>query len=99
MVAIVTGASRGIGKACAIRLAKDGYTVIINYSHNDAKAIETLDEIKANGGDGMIYKADMSNPEEVNKMVREVSKTYGSIDVLVNNAGIVRDQLLLTLTK
>ena len=99
MVAIVTGASRGIGKACAIRLAKDGYTVVINYSHNDAKAIETLDEIKANGGDGMIYKADMSNPEEVNKMVREVSKTYGSIDVLVNNAGIVRDQLLLTLTK
>ena len=66
MVAIVTGASRGIGKACAIRLAKDGYTVVINYSHNDAKAQEALDEIKANGGDGMIYKADMSNPEEVN---------------------------------
>lgn len=90
MVAIVTGASRGIGKACAIRLAKDGYTVVINYSHNDAKALETLEEIKANGGDGMIYKADMSNSEEVNKMVREVSKTYGSIDVLVNNAEIGR---------
>ncbi|MCR5113079.1 MAG: 3-oxoacyl-ACP reductase FabG [Acholeplasmatales bacterium] len=99
MLAIVTGASRGIGKACAIRLAKDGYTVVINYSHNDAKAQETLDEIKAFGGDGMIYKADVSNQEEVNKMVREVAKTYGGIDVLVNNAGIVRDQLLLTLTK
>ena len=56
MVAIVTGASRGIGKACAIRLAKDGYTVVINYSHNEAKAQETLDEIKAFGGNGIIYQ-------------------------------------------
>lgn len=99
MVAIVTGASRGIGKACAIKLAKDGYTVVINYSSNEAKAQETLDEIKAFGGDGMIYKADVSKQEECNAMVREVSKTYGAIDVLVNNAGIVRDELLLTLTK
>lgn len=99
MVAIVTGASRGIGKACAIRLAKDGYTVVVNFSHNEAKALETLNEIKALGGNGMIYKADVSNRDEVNKMVRDVAKEYGSIDVLVNNAGVVRDQFLLMMTK
>ncbi len=99
MVAIVTGASRGIGRACALKLASDGYKVVINYSHNEAKAQEVLDTIKANGGDGMIYKADVSNQEEVNQMVRAVYKEYGSIDVLVNNAGVVRDQFLLMLTK
>ena len=99
MVAIVTGASRGIGKACAVRLAKDGYTVVINYSSNEAKALETLNEIKAFGGDGMIYKANVANRDEVNKMVRDVAKEYGSIDVLVNNAGIVRDQFLLMMTE
>ena len=99
MVAIVTGASRGIGKACAVRLAKDGYTVVINYSSNEAKALETLNEIKAFGGDGMIYKANVANRDEVNKMVRDVAKEYGSIDVLVNNAGVVRDQFLLMMTE
>ena len=99
MVAIVTGASRGIGKACAIRLAKDGYTVVINYSHNEAKAQETLDEIKAFGGNGIIYKANVANRDEVNKMVRDVAKELGSIDVLVNNAGVVRDQFLLMMTE
>lgn len=96
-VAIVTGASKGIGKACAIRLAADGYTVVINYSRSDEEAQKTLDEIRANGGDGMIYKADVSNLTEVKKMIREVDKTYGQIDVLVNNAGIVRDEYLLML--
>ena len=60
-VAIVTGASRGIGRACAIKLAQVGYTVVINYASNDAKAQEVLDLIKANGGDGMLYKANVSN--------------------------------------
>ena len=99
MVAIVTGASRGIGKACAIRLAKDGYTVVINYSSNEAKALETLNEIKAFGGNGIIYKANVANRDEVNKMVRDVAKELGSIDVLVNNAGVVRDQFLLMMTE
>lgn len=98
-VAIVTGASRGIGRSCAIRLAQDGYTVVVNYSHSDQKAIETLDEIKALGGDGMICKADVSNLDDVKRMVKEVYKAYGTIDVLVNNAGIVRDELLLMLNK
>lgn len=99
MVAIVTGSSKGIGKACAIRLAKDGYTVIVNYSSSDAAAQAVVDQIKADGGDAVAYKADVSDPEQVKKMIREVGKTYGSIDVLVNNAGIVRDEFLLSLQK
>lgn len=94
-VAIVTGASKGIGKACAIRLAKDGFTVVVNYSHSESHAIATLEEIKNNGGDGMIYKADVSNFDEVKNMIKDVFKAYGTIDVLVNNAGIVRDEFLL----
>ncbi len=96
-VAIITGASRGIGRACAIKLASVGYTVVINYSSNEAKAKEVLDIVKANGGDGMIYKADVSNHEEVKQMVAEVFNTYKQIDLLVNNAGIVRDEPLIGL--
>ena len=94
-VALVTGASKGIGKACALRLARDGYTVVVNYSSSDEAANATLDQIKAEGGDGMIYKADVSKLDEVKMMVREVFKAYGRIDVLVNNAGIVRDEYLM----
>lgn len=96
-VALVTGASRGIGKACAIRLAKDGFIVVVNYSSNEARANETLNEIKSFGGEGMIYKADVSKLTEVRNMVRDVYKEYGQIDVLVNNAGIVRDEYLITM--
>ena len=94
-VALITGASRGIGRACAVRLAADGYTVVINYSHSEAEAIAVLEEIRAAGGDGMICKADVSNPEEVREMVTLVDKTYGQIDLLVNNAGVVKDEYLL----
>lgn len=97
-VAIVTGASRGIGRACAITLGSNGYTVVINYSSSEAKAQEVLDIIKANGGDGMIYKADVSKLDEVKSMVKEVYNTYKQIDVLVNNAGIARDEFLLTMS-
>ena len=94
-VALITGASKGIGKACAIRLAKDGYTVGINYSSSDDAARQTLEQIEADGGQGMTYKADVSKLAEVKQMVRDVFKAYGRIDVLVNNAGIVRDEYLL----
>ncbi len=97
-VAIVTGASRGIGRACAIRLAQDGFTVVINYAHSDAEAQKVLDTVRENGGDGMLCRADVSNVEEVRAMMRDVSKAYGQIDVLVKNAGIVRDEYLLMLT-
>ena len=94
-VALITGASRGIGRACAVRLAADGYTVVINYSHSEAEALAALEEIRAAGGDGMICKADVSNPEEVREMVTLVDKMYGQIDLLVNNAGVVKDEYLL----
>ena len=94
-VAIVTGSSKGIGKGVAIRLAKDGYMVVVNYSHGEEAALNTVETIKNNGGEAIAYKADVSKLDEVKKMVNEVFKTYGQIDVLVNNAGIVRDEYLL----
>lgn len=97
-VAVVTGASRGIGKACAIKLGSEGYTVVVNYNSNEAKAQEVLDTIIANGGSGMIYKADVANLNEVKAMMRDVNKEYGQIDVLVNNAGITKDNLMLRMT-
>ena len=98
-VAIVTGASRGIGRACALRLAADGMTVVVNYSHSEAAATEVVDKIRAAGGDALAVRADVSNPAEVKEMFKTVWKTYGQIDVLVNNAGIVRDEYLLMLTE
>lgn len=98
-VAIVTGASRGIGRACALRLAADGMTVVVNYSHSEAAAAEVVEKITAAGGDALAVRADVSNPAEVKEMFKTVWKTYGQIDVLVNNAGIVRDEYLLMLTE
>lgn len=96
-VALVTGASKGIGRACAIRLAKDGYAVVINYSRSDEQAEEVKRIITENGGVASVYKADVSDLEQVKKMVRDVAKEYGGIDVLVNNAGVVKDEYLLML--
>ena len=96
-VALVTGASRGIGRACALRLAKDGFTVVVNYAHSAKEAEAVLATIRENGGDGMIYQADVSRLDDVKRMMRDVAKAYGQIDVLVNNAGIVRDEYVLML--
>ncbi len=98
-IAVVTGASKGIGRACALRLAKDGMTVVVNYSHSDEEAAKAVEEIKAVGGDAVAYKADVSDLNQVKEMFKFVSDTYGRVDVLVNNAGIVRDEYLLMLTQ
>ena len=98
-IAVVTGASKGIGRACALRLAKDGMTVVVNYSNSDAEAAKTVEEIKAAGGDAVAYKADVSDLNQVKDMFKFVSDTYGRVDILVNNAGIVRDEYLLMLTQ
>jgi 3-oxoacyl-[acyl-carrier protein] reductase len=88
-VAIVTGASRGIGAAIAERLAADGHTVVINYSGNDAPAEELARKIEQKGGTALTAKADVSDAEAVRRMFDAAEAAFGRVDVLVNNAGIM----------
>lgn len=96
-VAIVTGASRGIGKACALRLAKEGMDVVVNYNSNEAAALEVVEAIKSMGQNAIAIKANVADQKEVSAMFREAFKTFGHIDVLVNNAGVLDDAYLLML--
>jgi NAD(P)-dependent dehydrogenase (short-subunit alcohol dehydrogenase family) len=96
--ALVTGASRGIGRAIAIELAREGAKVAINYSSSDAKAKEVAGEITNLGGTAIFYKADIGSSKEVRAMVEQVAKEFGRLDILVNNAGITRDSLLSKMT-
>lgn len=96
-VAVVTGASKGIGRACALRLAKDGMTVVVNYSRSDSEADEVVEMIKADGGEAIKIKADVSDINQVKAMFKQISDLYKRVDVLVNNAGIVKDEYLLML--
>jgi 3-oxoacyl-[acyl-carrier protein] reductase len=94
-VALVTGASRGLGRAIAIKLATCGTKVAINYVANDEEANKVAQKIESSGGETMLYKADVSDADAVRQMTRQIVKQWGKIDILVNNAGIVRDALLL----
>ncbi|KJD52042.1 3-oxoacyl-ACP reductase, partial [Bacillus amyloliquefaciens] len=93
--AVVTGASRGIGRAIALDLAKNGANVVVNYAGNEAKANEVVDEIKALGRDAFAFKADVSNVDEVQAMMKEAVGRFGTLDILVNNAGITKDNLFM----
>ncbi len=97
-LALVTGGSRGIGRACAIELAKAGYDIVINYAGNTEAALKTVEEIKTFNVKAEAYKFDVSNPDEVNKNIGAIIEKYGRIDVLVNNAGITRDDLFIRMT-
>jgi 3-oxoacyl-[acyl-carrier protein] reductase len=94
-VALVTGGSRGIGKACALELAASGCDVVINYAGNVDAANQTVEELKALGANAEAVKFDVSNQAEVDEAIAGIIEKYGRIDVLVNNAGITRDDLFI----
>jgi len=93
--ALVTGASRGIGREIALELARQGANVAVNFAGSEAKAGEVVDEIKALGRDAFAIKCDVSSAEEVTEMVKGTIERFGKLDILVNNAGITRDNLLM----
>jgi 3-oxoacyl-[acyl-carrier protein] reductase len=87
--AIVTGASRGIGRAVAKRLALDGFAVVVNYVGNSEKAEETVNEIKTGGGQALAIKGDVANEADVANLFEKALQSFGRIDVVVNSAGIM----------
>lgn len=97
-IALITGASSGIGRAIALKYAKEGATVVVNYSGNNQGATEVVDEIIQNGGSAEAIKCDVSSYEDAQSMVGYIIEKYKRIDILVNNAGITRDTLLMKMT-
>ncbi|HHA6147253.1 TPA: 3-oxoacyl-[acyl-carrier-protein] reductase [Staphylococcus aureus] len=93
--ALVTGASRGIGRSIALQLSEEGYNVAVNYAGSKEKAEAVVEEIKAKGVDSFAIQANVADADEVKAMIKEVVSQFGSLDVLVNNAGITRDNLLM----
>jgi len=94
-IALVTGASRGIGRAIAYELARSGLDVVVNYRGSKDKAKEVAEKIQELGARAYLSKFDVSNPEEVKNAIKDIQENFGDILVLVNNAGITRDALLL----
>jgi len=96
--ALITGGSRGIGKACAIELAKAGCNIAITYAGNDAKANETLAELEKFGIKAKAYKFDVKDKDAVTENIANIHKEFETIDILVNNAGITRDNLIIRMS-
>ena len=96
--ALVTGASRGIGREIALELVREGAKVALNYQSSDARAQAVADEIAKLGGTCLIAKADVAHPQEARAMVKRVADHFGRLDILVNNAGITRDKSLRKMT-
>ncbi len=93
--AIVTGAAKGIGKAIALKLASLGANIVLNYRSSEEKAIETENEIKAFGVEVLRVKGDISNISDVENLIKSAKEKFGKIDIMVNNAGITKDTLIL----
>lgn len=94
-VALVTGASRGIGREIAMMLAKEGASVIINYNGSRERAEEVKNSIESEGGKAFLYPCDVSDFQSCEAMAKDIVKTHGRLDILVNNAGITRDNLIM----
>ncbi|CAM3395990.1 3-oxoacyl-[acyl-carrier-protein] reductase [Brevibacillus invocatus] len=92
---LVTGASRGIGRAIALKLAQAGANIVVNYAGSEAAASETVEQVKALGREAIMVRANVSDSEDVNEMFKTALEHFGNIDILVNNAGITRDNLLM----
>lgn len=97
--ALVTGASRGIGRAIALRLGRDGYYIAVNYRENTAAAEETLRIITEQGGSGALYRADISDGRAVSEMMEKISSETGGAEVIVNNAGIAEQIMFCDITE
>lgn len=98
-VVIVTGASRGIGKAIALSLGKAGCKVLVNYARSSKEAEEVSKEIEACGGQALTFGGDVSKEEDVESMMKTAVDRWGTVDILINNAGITRDTLLMRMKK
>jgi 3-oxoacyl-[acyl-carrier protein] reductase len=94
-VAIVTGGTRGIGRAIALRLAAEGANVAVSYRSNDDAAEETAEAVRAAGVECEVFKGDVASPEDVQALFKGVSDVFGRVDILVNNAGITRDNIMM----
>lgn len=94
-VALVTGAGRGIGRAIAIALAKEGAEVVVNYNGSEERAKEVKQTIEENGGKASVYKCNVSDFEACEVMIKDIVKEHGRLDILVNNAGITKDGLIM----
>ena len=97
--AVVTGASRGIGKAIALKLASQGAAVVVNYNGSEEKAREVEQEIQAQGGTASVYQCNVADYGQCETFIQDVIKQYGRLDILVNNAGITKDGLLMKMTE
>ena len=94
-IALVTGGSRGIGRAICLELASRGATVVVNFNSNGDAAREVVTEIEAIGGTAQTWQADVSNEEQVKAMFKSITDNHGTIDILVNNAGMTRDNVIM----
>lgn len=93
--AVITGASRGIGKSIAIKFAKEGANIVINYRNNEEEALKVKKELEDLGSKTLVVKADISELKEAENLIKEAKKEFGRVDILVNNAGITKDNLLI----
>jgi 3-oxoacyl-[acyl-carrier protein] reductase len=98
-IAIVTGGSRGIGKAIALELAKRGAKVVVNYVASEKAAKEVVKQITSSGGDALAIQADVSNTTQASDLIKATIEKFDKIDILVNNAGITRDKLIMMMTE